>query len=177
MARKTITVTFTRETVAEATIEVPEDFDPISDTYEEVARDWLDIDENYERLEFDHDGCDIEIWNIEVPVDSDDVPIPVPAQVTLQRWQGDYAVEEGTREFDCATALDSIPLAELPEHADGFHDEGACDFGDDVFREAVRRRLVEDWDGPFEFYVADEDAYATYYDKRASEAGLAPVER
>lgn len=69
--KRTITVTFTRETVAEATIEVPEGFDPISDSYEDIVRNWLDNVENYEQLEFDHDGCDVEIWNIEEPVEED----------------------------------------------------------------------------------------------------------
>lgn len=181
--QKTIHVTFTRETVAEADIPVPEGFDPMSDTYEDVARDWLDVIENYESLEFDHDGCDVEVWNIDGPTpradDGEGTPdeAPVPATVTLQRWVLDYATEVDEVLFDCRKALDAIPLGDLPAFADGFHDGGACNFGDNIFHEAVRLRLTDDWDGPFELYIADDDAYAAYYDGRAAEAGLPPVER
>ena len=172
MARKTITVTFTRETVAEATIEVPEGFDPMSDTYEDVALEWLDG--HKDELSFSHDGTDIEVWNIEAPEEGGS---PVPASVVRQRWLGDYATEVGEARFDCREALDAIPLCQLPETAGGFHDDGACDFGDDVFRAAVRLHLTDDWDGPFELYVTDEEAYADYYDIRRAKAGLPPAER
>lgn len=175
--QKTITVTFTRETVATATIAVPDDFDLMSDTYEDVVRDWLDDTENYESLDFDHDGCDVEIWNIEDATDGDSDSASVPATVTLQRWVRDYAETVDEVEFDCRKALDAIPLSNLPETADGFHANGACNCGDDVFHAAVRLHLTNSWDGPFEFYVSDDDAYAAYYDARAKEAGLEPVER
>lgn len=176
--QKTITVTFTRETVATATIPVPDGFDPMVDTYEDIARDWLDDMENYESLDFDHDGCDVEIWNIDVSEGGQDTDgVPVPATATLQRWVRDYAETVNEVEFDCRKALDAIPLSNLPETADGFHANGACGCGDDVFHAAVRLHLTKPWDGPFEFYVADDDAYASYYDARAMEAGLEPVER
>ena len=176
--QKTITVTFTRETVATATIAVPDGFDPMSDTYEDVDRDWLDDVENYESLDFDHDGCDVEIWNIDAPEEEQDGDGgPVPATVTLQRWVRDYAETVDEVGFDCRKALDAIPMSDLPETADGFRDDGACEFGDDVFHAAVRLRLTKPWNGPFEFYVVDDDAYASYYDARAKEAGLEPVER
>ena len=172
-AKRTITVTFTRDTVAEATIEVPEGFDPTSDTYEEVALSWLD--EHQDELVFSHDGIDIQLWNI----DADEAAArpAVPGTVTLQRWNAQgYAAEVDEARFDAAPALDSVPLSELPEFADGFHDDGFCNYGDDIFHAAVRLGALGDWDGPFECYV-DEDAYAAYYDARASEAGLSPVER
>lgn len=177
MARetKTITVTFTRETVAEATIELPDGFDPMVDTLEDVALDWLNG--HKDELEFSHDGIDIEIWNIEAPVDDKPKP-PVPATVTLQRWNmHDYAEEVDEVKFDARGALDCIPLQFLPAFPDDFHDKGACDYGDDVFRAAVRIHAIRDWDGPFEFHVADDEAYAKYYDERAVAAGLPPVER
>lgn len=175
MAKQTITVTFTRETVAEATIEVPEGFDPVADTLEDVARDWLD--KHADELTFSHDGTDIEIWNIEPPVATEEgKDVAVPASVDLQRWVRDYAVTVDEAKFDARPALDCIPLKYLPEFADGFAD-GACDSGDDVFRAAVRVHAVDDWDGPFCLYIADEDAYVAYYDRRAAEAGLPPVER
>lgn len=174
-AKRTITVTFTRDTVAEATIEVPEGFDPISDTYEEVALRWLD--EHKDELVFSHDGIDIQLWNIDENEGTSSAWPAVPGTVTLQRWNAQgYADEVDEVRFDAAAALDCIPLAELPEFAGDFHDEGFCDYGDDIFRAAVRLGSVRDWAGPFECYV-DEDAYATYYDARAAEAGLSPVER
>lgn len=172
MTHKTITVTFTRETVAEATIEVPEGFDPISDTYEDLVHDWLDG--HADELSFNHDGTDIQVWNIEPP--KEEGAAPVLATVTMQRWVRDYANYVAEAEFDARAALDTIPLQELPEFADGFA-EGACNFGDDVFHAAVRCHSVSDWDGPFEFDIADPDAYEAYYDARAAKAGLEPVER
>ena len=172
--KRTITVTFTRDTVAEATIEVPDGFDPTSDTYEEVALSWLD--EHKDELVFSHDGIDIQLWNIDEDSPAAGKP-SVPGTVTFQRWTAqDYAEEVDEVRFDAAAALDCIPLVELPEFAGDFHDEGFCDYGDDIFHAAVRLGSVRDWDGPFECYV-DEDAYAAYYDARASEAGLSPVER
>jgi hypothetical protein len=88
----------------------------------------------------------------------------------------DYAVDVDEVGFDCRSALDAIPLADLPEYADGFSD-GACDFGDDVYRNAVAFHAVQDWDGPFCFDISDCDAYEAYYDARAKAAGLPPVER
>lgn len=97
----------------------------------------------------------------------DATPVRVMATCTLQRWQYDYAVTVDEVSFDCRTALDRIGLDDLPDHVDDFKSEGACNYGDDVWFEAVRAGLVEDWDGPFEFYVTDDDAYEAYLRKRS----------
>jgi hypothetical protein len=85
----------------------------------------------------------------------------VPASVTLQRWNiHDYAEHCGEVEFDCALALDKIDLADLPEDAD---DGLNADYlGDDVFAIAQSLGIVDEWDGPFEFYITDSDAYEKY---------------
>lgn len=82
MAR-TFDVTFTRVGVAWATIEVPEGFDPMTDSYEGVAREWLY--RHKDDLIFDHDDADtdIEIWD--APAQESAGAPPVPATVTLQR--------------------------------------------------------------------------------------------
>jgi hypothetical protein len=156
---KTMTVTFTRTTVATAEIEVPEGFDPTSQTYEEVALDWLDA--NHDGLVFSHDGCDIEIWNIEKPEPS----VRVPAVVVLQRWVYDYAEDVEEVQFDCSAGLDAIPLSDLPDDADKFYD-GACNYGDNVYYESVRVRAVKDWNGPFRLSCVDSDAYHDYLASR-----------
>lgn len=89
----------------------------------------------------------------------------------------DYAEEVAEVGVDCRAALDAIPLGQLPAFADGFHGKGACDFGDEIYRAAVRLRAVRGWDDPFECHIDDEDAYAAYYDERAARAGLPPAER
>lgn len=87
------------------------------------------------------------------------------AEVTLQRWVNDYAVPYGETTFNCALALDSLPLEKLPACADDISD-GALDFGDDLYNEAVSLDLIEEWDGPYECRIADNDAYDRYLAKR-----------
>lgn len=98
----------------------------------------------------------------------DVTPVSVPASCTLQVWKNDYAITMDTAEFECQAALDQIPLDELPEYADDFKSEGACNYGDDVWFAAVAAGLVEDWDGPFEFYITDDEAYEKYLEMRKS---------
>lgn len=63
--------------------------------------------------------------------------------------------------FDCAIVLDDYKLSELPPDADGF-DHGFCNFGDDIYHDAVSYGLVDEWDGPFTFYIVDGIAYDRY---------------
>lgn len=67
--------------------------------------------------------------------------------------------------FDCTGALDEIAYGELPAEAEGFRSDGACDYGDDVYRNAVALGVVDGWDGPFEVYV-DRAGYARYHSAR-----------
>lgn len=87
--------------------------------------------------------------------------VRVHASVDLQRWVNNYAVDVDTEEFDCEIALDEFPLNVLPSEADGFS-EGACDYGDDIWFEAVDLCIVDEWGGPFRFYIDDYAAYDRY---------------
>ena len=89
----------------------------------------------------------------------------VPARVTLQRWnEHGYAEHCGEVEFDCALALDDIDLADLPEDAD--NGLNADYQGDYVFEIAQSLGITDEWDGPFEFYISDSDAYEKYLTAR-----------
>ena len=90
----------------------------------------------------------------------------VPASATLQRWVHDYAVTVDEVEFDCQLALNRFELSELPPYSDWFRDRDWCCHGDDVFFASEKVGLVDEWDGPFEFYIVDEDAYEEYIDAR-----------
>ena len=95
--------------------------------------------------------------------------VKVQASATHQTWSGwkkDYAVNCGEVFFDCHLALDQFKLSELPMCADDLHSIGALDYGDELFFEAVRLGLTESWDGPFECYIEDEDAYQDYLAER-----------
>ena len=91
---------------------------------------------------------------------------PVPCTVTLQVWQNDYAIHVKDVSLDGELALDGFPYDELPKHADDLHNHGVLNFGDDIYHEAVRIGLTEPWDGPFEFYIDDDDAYQEYRKER-----------
>ena len=93
-------------------------------------------------------------------------PCAVPASVTLQRWVHDYAVTVDEVEFDCHYALDGFKLSDLPPYAGWFRDRDWCCHGDELFFESEKIGLVDEWDGPFEFYIDDEDAYEEYMDAR-----------
>lgn len=103
---------------------------------------------------------------------------PVPASVALQQWRRDYAIEVDEVEFDCRMALDAFKLSDLPGYVDDLHDKGYCDCGDEIFYESVERGLVADWDGPFDLYLSNEDAYWAYLDERIElEYGYKPTDR
>ena len=86
--------------------------------------------------------------------------VKVEASVDLEVWIRDYANYVKTDTFDCELALDEFDLSELPP--DGDFSEGACNFGDNVYFEAVRLGLTDDWDGPFTFHIDDWRAYDRY---------------
>ena len=98
------------------------------------------------------------------PVEHPGIP-KVMAYVSLQKWVHDYALEVEEVCFDCASALNEFRLDELPEDGN-FIRSGCCNCGDDVFYESVRKCLVKDWDGPFSFYIEDEDEYVEYIEAR-----------
>ena len=109
-------------------------------------------------------------WRVENPATHLGLP-SVTAYVVLQSERADsdylYTVEEVT--FDCASALNAFALSDLPEDGD-FHGTGALNFGDDVYYECVRLALCVDWDGPFEFYISDEDEFNDYIEARKAMA-------
>lgn len=91
---------------------------------------------------------------------------PIPASVVLRRWVNNYAIEVDTVEFDCRLALDGIDLCYFPNSTMDIHGCGYFDYGDDIFYKAVALGLVEPWDGPFDCYIDDEEAYSRYLEKR-----------
>lgn len=91
---------------------------------------------------------------------------PVDGRIVRQRWNNDYAITVSENTFDCTDALDTFDLTELPAHAEDLHEHGSLNYGDDIFHAAVRLGIIPDWDGPFEFYIDDEDQYQTYLQNR-----------
>lgn len=91
----------------------------------------------------------------------------VIATLHRQEWEDvtDYCVEVGTTEYKCQDALDSYPLSQLPPCADDIHWKDYLNCGDDLFFTSVMMGLVDDWDGPFDLYVDDEQ-YERYLDDR-----------
>lgn len=88
--------------------------------------------------------------------------VRVEAEVDLEAdGRNGYIQYVRSESFDCELALDELPLSELPPEYDGFS-EGMCDYGDEVYFEAVSLGLVCDWDGPFTFHVTDWKAYDRY---------------
>ena len=87
---------------------------------------------------------------------------PVRGRVVKQSWIHDYAVTEGEDTFDCVDALDTFSRDSLPQHADDLHEEGILNYGDDIFHAAVSLGLTDEWNGPFEFYIDDDEQYQTY---------------
>lgn len=102
-------------------------------------------------------------YRIDHPVKHDG--LFVGGRLVRQEWVNDWAMEVGEVEFDCFLALEKYKLSELPPYADGFHDDGYLDSGDDLFLTSASLGLVADWDGPFEMYV-DPDDYEHYMDER-----------
>jgi hypothetical protein len=92
--------------------------------------------------------------------------IPVHARLVRQRWINDYAITESEETFDCTDALDTFGVNELPKHADDLHACGALNFGDDIFHAAVRLGVTDEWDGPFELYIDNDDEYQRYLQDR-----------
>lgn len=76
-------------------------------------------------------------------------PPKIMATVNLQRWVDDGTEPAGQLDFDAGRIL----AAMAPEKRNTIYDGDGS--GDDVFHEAVRAGLVEDYDGPFEVYVRD----------------------
>lgn len=68
--------------------------------------------------------------------------------------------------FDAAPALDKLSLATLPENAYEITENGALDYGDDIYRAAVSIDLIEEWDGPYRITTIDVDAYRNYLAQR-----------
>lgn len=98
----------------------------------------------------------------------------VIATLVQQEWVNDYAAATGNVEFEVQDALDKFDLSELPPYASDLHDKGALAYGDDLFAVSASLGLVEDWDGPFELYINDEQ-YEWYMDERVlKEYGYEP---
>lgn len=89
--------------------------------------------------------------------------VRVPAEVDLEAdGRNGYINFVRTETFDCELALDTFPLSELPPEHDGFSEDGACNYGDDVYFAAEELGLVDNWSGPFTFHIGDWEAYDRY---------------
>ena len=76
----------------------------------------------------------------------------VKAKVALQRWERDVAYPNGEIEFDAAPVLDRLNYT-------GLQRVNALDPGtlDNVFYDAMFLGLVEDYGGPFELELDEDD--------------------
>lgn len=101
----------------------------------------------------------------------------VSAQVHFQHVnsRGDCDFDHESPIFDITPVLDGLALDELPIYADDLHDNGVLNYGDDLYHDAVDLKLVEDWDGPFEFYLMDNDEYQTYLESRLDTSFITPL--
>jgi hypothetical protein len=92
----------------------------------------------------------------------------VMAEVSLEHWVNDYAIEVDRFEFDCGRALDMLPIELVEKLVSGRADYDT----DEVFLEAVRMNLVKDHDGPFDCYICDDDELESYVKTRKRRAVL-----
>lgn len=83
-----------------------------------------------------------------VPALTPAAPAPaVLATVDLQAWQNDYAITLETVSFDAGPILAGMTTDERADIED------CSENTDELYREAVRRGLVKDHDGPMALYV------------------------
>ena len=83
----------------------------------------------------------------------------VEAEMNYQFWFRDYAVTLETKTFDCAPALDMLPL-DLVKRID----DGSIN-ADDVYYEARDLGILEEHNGPFYVVVGDCEEYITAREK------------
>lgn len=96
----------------------------------------------------------------------------VEARVELKAYTtGGYTETVKEVRFDCSSLLDEFSMKDLPEHAADLQDEGALNFGDDIFEAAQDAGLV-DWDGPLDLFIDDEEEYSGYLDARREREGI-----
>lgn len=81
-------------------------------------------------------------------------------------------------DVDSQPVLDEMSLAELPEWGYGFFGE-RYDYGDALWHGALRLGIVRSPRPRSRMYLTDMDAqaYDEYYDERAREEGIPPVQR
>lgn len=77
----------------------------------------------------------------------------VEAEMNYQFWFRDYALTLETETFDCAPALDELPL-DLVKRID----DGSID-ADDVYYEARNLGILKEHNGPFYVTVGDCEEY------------------
>lgn len=101
----------------------------------------------------------------------------VSAQVHFQHinFRGDCDFDHESPIFNITPVLDGLTIDELPIYADDLHDNGVLNYGDDLYHDAVDLKLVEDWDGPFEFYLMDNDEYQAYLKSRLETSFITPL--
>lgn len=94
--------------------------------------------------------------------------IVVEAEFVRQVGDGNHDsfwdVDEET--FDAAPALDRIPFPSLPENAYKITEDGALNYGDDIYDAAVSVGIIKEWDGPYRVTIIDADAYREYRKRR-----------
>lgn len=101
----------------------------------------------------------------------------VPAQVHFQRvnLRGDCDYDHESKVFDITPVLNTYDLESLPIYVDELHEFGTLNYGDELYHEATDKKLVENWDGPFEFYMTDHGAYQRYLAKRIENEMVTPL--
>lgn len=121
----------------------------------------------YTRVDYDPSADTDTAVSFETPVGHliDDEPTVIDATLTRQVWVMGYANDMDVVHFNARPALDAIAIDEIPNDP-GALSEGALDFGDDLYREAVELGLVEEWDGPYNCAIKDYEAYDTWYEAR-----------
>lgn len=148
-----------------------QDFDVPINEYEEIDDDWCGWERLTNREEIwqwfdeqyaEHGG----VYALMFPDERKESPHGVVmAHVNFQQWVHDYAIEVGSESFDCARALDELPLDVVRNLETGRADYNT----DDVYNEAVRLGLVKEHDGPFDCYI-DNDFELEYYIERRNQA-------
>lgn len=90
----------------------------------------------------------------------------VMAYVDLQAWSFDYAISLDYFDFDCSLALDGLPIG----FVERLQARVSNDDVDEVFVEAMDIGLVKKHDGPFHFYILDENELLEYVLRRKNGA-------
>ena len=103
--------------------------------------------------------------------DNEGVAVEVKAEFVRQADDGSgnfYDIDK--RAFNAVPALDKIPFSSLPENSYNITEDGALNYGDDIYDAAVSVGTIKEWEGPYRVTIIDADAYREYRKRRESYA-------